>query len=168
MLDIRTVLGYIVSEECHKGEPLTSVIERIIQEAIAEGHFNDLPGEGKPLSLEEYPHEDPASAAAHHLLKEQGFALPWIALGKEIDAALVSAIRRLTQRHAWIAKRGVALAESGHWRRVEQEFRDQIASINQQIEHFNLSAPLARFHRRPVDADIIVSRIEGARIGQAD
>lgn len=143
-------------------------IERIIQQAMADGQFDNLPGEGEPFSLEDFPFEDPASATAHHMLKEQGFSLPWIALGKEIDANLVEATRRLTQRHAWIAQRGVALAESGAWHRVEREFREQIAAINREIERFNLSAPLPRFHRRLVDAEKIIAQVTGAWIGPQD
>ena len=34
--------------------PFSRVAERLIREAIARGEFDNLPGAGKPLSLEEY------------------------------------------------------------------------------------------------------------------
>jgi hypothetical protein len=145
---------------------MASAIEKIIQDAIEQGQFDDLPGQGQPLALEEYAFEDPASASAHRLLKGQGFSLPWIALGQAINKALVEATRELTQRLAWIAQRGVALAESGRWHRVKQTFRERIGTINGQIEEYNLSVPLPRFQRRPIDADKIIERIVGAGIAQ--
>ena len=53
-------------------------IEEIIRQAMQEGKFDDLPGKGKPLNLDQNPHQDPDWRVAHHLLKSAGFSLPWI------------------------------------------------------------------------------------------
>jgi len=37
-----------------------SPIDEIIRRAIEEGQFDDLPGKGKPLRLDEDPNSDPA------------------------------------------------------------------------------------------------------------
>ena len=42
-------------------------IEEIIRRAIQEGKFDDLPGKGEPLQLDDNPHEDPEWRAAHHI-----------------------------------------------------------------------------------------------------
>ena len=49
-----------------------------IRRAMEEGKFDDLPGEGKPLRLENDPFEDPEWRMAHHVLRNGGFTLPWI------------------------------------------------------------------------------------------
>jgi hypothetical protein len=41
------------------------------------------------LDLSENPFEGPAQLMAHRLLRNNGFAPPWIEEGREIDAAIV-------------------------------------------------------------------------------
>ena len=60
-------------------------IEELIQRAIQEGKFSDLPGKGKPLRLDENPHADPDWQLAYHLLKENSFSLPWLELRQELE-----------------------------------------------------------------------------------
>ncbi len=55
-----------------------SNIEDHIRRAIEEGKFDDLPGKGKPLKLEDDPFVDPEWRLAHHMLRCSGFSLPWI------------------------------------------------------------------------------------------
>ena len=57
-------------------------IDRLIREAQERGEFDNLPGAGKPLSVEPWKDE---WGMAHHVLKQAGETLPWIALGKEIE-----------------------------------------------------------------------------------
>jgi hypothetical protein len=60
-------------------------IEQIIREAQERGLFDNLAGAGKPLELE----DDSAAgdwAMAFRMLRSAGETLPWIALGKEIEA----------------------------------------------------------------------------------
>ena len=53
-------------------------IDEHIRKAQQEGKFDDLPGKGKPLKLEDDPHADPAWQLAFRMLKEAGYSLPWI------------------------------------------------------------------------------------------
>ncbi len=46
-------------------------IEDLIQRAIQEGKFSDLPGKGKPLRLDDNPHADPDWQLAYHLLERK-------------------------------------------------------------------------------------------------
>jgi hypothetical protein len=62
-----------------------------IEEAIASGEFDDLPGRGKPLDLTDYFSRPPAERAGASLLKNAGVLPPEMELRKrmvEIEAAL--------------------------------------------------------------------------------
>lgn len=68
------------------------VIENRIQEAMASGAFDDLPGAGKPLKQEENVFEAiSGDAMAHRILKNAGIAPGWVEQRKEIRAALTKA-----------------------------------------------------------------------------
>lgn len=120
-----------------------SIAERKIREAMAEGAFDNLTGKGRPLNLQEDPYEDPSLRMAHRLLRNNGFAPPWVEeatdLEREIDAA------------------AQALAARGS---VER-FRAEIAGINRRILAHNLKTPSTGFHMRPVDAEAEIRKVTG-------
>jgi hypothetical protein len=60
------------------------IAERRIVEAIREGAFDDLPGAGKPLKLEDDSHLPEDLRIAYKILKNAGFVPPEVALQKEI------------------------------------------------------------------------------------
>ena len=66
-------------------DPITLMAERRILEAMERGEFDDLPGKGKPLSLED---DDPMVPAelrmAYRMLKNAGMLPPEVELRKEI------------------------------------------------------------------------------------
>lgn len=64
-----------------------SIAERKIREAMEAGAFDNLPDKGKPIPLDVNPFEDPSLWMAHHLLRVNGFAPPWIEEAREIDQA---------------------------------------------------------------------------------
>lgn len=138
-------------------------IDEIIRQAIEEGKFDDLPGRGKPLHLDENPHLDPAWRAAYYLLKSSGFALPWIETLREIEQDVESARSRLASAWEWRAsaldepgKAGFAEAE---WQRAVEVFRQQVLALNKRIRDYNLEAPSSHFQRQLVDPEREVRRI---------
>jgi hypothetical protein len=60
------------------------IAERRILEAIREGAFDDLPGAGQPLQLEDDSHVPEDLRVAYKILKNAGFVPKEIALRKEI------------------------------------------------------------------------------------
>lgn len=62
-----------------------SAVERRIREAQERGDFDDLPGRGRPIDLSSWGQGE--WALAHHVLKQAGETLPWIAVGQDIDVA---------------------------------------------------------------------------------
>ncbi|RQD76089.1 MAG: DUF1992 domain-containing protein [Candidatus Syntrophonatronum acetioxidans] len=60
------------------------IAENKIQEAIREGEFDNLPGRGKPLRLEDLSHVPEDLRAAYTILKNNGILPEEIQLKKDI------------------------------------------------------------------------------------
>jgi len=97
-----------------------SDIEEHIRRLIESGQFDDLPGKGKPLNLDDDLWVDSDWRLAHHLLKSAGYTLPWIETLKEIDLEIEAA--RLTLRRAW-QRRMSTLAADPPASEVDAEYR---------------------------------------------
>ena len=130
-------------------------VEEIIRRAIEEGKFEELPGKGKPLNLDENPYEDPDWRMAHHVLRNAGFSLPWIETRREIEADLEASRTTLARSWAW---RERVLQQSSRpdwveeeWGRAQQVFLDRVIELNKRILSNNLSVPSTRFQRRLID-----------------
>src|ERR1700733_10134370 len=74
------------------------IAERKIQEALDEGVFENLPGKGKPLELDDSPLEV-------RILKNAGVPPDWILLAKEVEQTRVHASRLWTRLEREYARR---------------------------------------------------------------
>lgn len=142
-------------------------IEEIIRRAIQEGKFDDLPGKGKPLDLDENPHQDPEWRAAHHILKSGGFTLPWIETLREIEENLQK--MRVDLARTWIWKQDTnenstpSSQLNAEWDRSVDTFREQVAALNEKIRSYNLEVPSDRFQLHPIDVKKEIERIKNSR-----
>jgi hypothetical protein len=107
------------------------IAERKIQEAMEEGAFDHLQGEGAPLPEDVNPYEDPAQRMAHRLMKNAGVTPAWIAEGLELE--------RDRQRLCAITDSLTA-----------DQRRRKIAELNRRIAMFNLKTPVRAAHKLPV------------------
>jgi len=132
------------------------IAEDRIEEAMQEGAFDDLPGKGKPLSLEDDPF-DKGTWAAHHLLRVNDYTLPWIGERRDIDADVEAARNALARTHRWaragLARRPPDPHVEAEWQRATNVFREQVAKLNRRIRDYNLKAPDTAFHRSLLDAE---------------
>ena len=132
-------------------------IEEIIRRAMEEGKFEDLPGKGKPLNLDENPHEDPDWRIAHRVLLNAGYSLPWIETLREIEADLETARASLARAWAWQTSMQAQSNRpdwaEAEWVRTHRTFREQVGEINKRIRSNNLAVPSTRFQRRLIDPD---------------
>jgi DnaJ family protein C protein 28 len=126
-----------------------SSIEKIIRRAMEEGEFDDLPGKGKPLQLDNNPYQDPEWRAAHHILKSSGFSLPWIEALREIENKLQEAQTALARSWGWyqaeLSRVDGPSQNENEWNRAVKSFDEQITAINEEIRSYNLQAPNERF-----------------------
>ncbi|OGN93713.1 MAG: hypothetical protein A2Y88_10875 [Chloroflexi bacterium RBG_13_48_10] len=127
-------------------------IEELLRKAMEEGKFDNLPGKGKPLNLDESnPHADPEWELAYHVLKESGFSLPWIETIREIEKEIVAARQELQRAWKWLV---IYLSAdvpenkaSVEWKQAQVVFKDKIEILNKRIRDYNLRVPNARFQR---------------------
>ncbi len=132
-----------------------SAIEDQIKKLMDEGAFDDLPGKGKPIQWDDNPYADPDAQAAHQLLKNAGFTLPWIEERQQIEADLEAARRALIRSRRWVAAQDRVLypdAEDEWWRAVAR-FRETVAALNRRIRDYNLKVPSDAFQRLTINAE---------------
>jgi DnaJ family protein C protein 28 len=134
-------------------------LDEIIEKAKAEGHFDNLPGHGKPLKLDDGAHEDPALRLANRILKDNGFLWPWIEERQELEAAIETARAELTVAHRTAATTG----QPSTWGEAVTSFRQKVTALNRRIAAHNLKVPSPGFQRLPVDAEKEIARIAETR-----
>lgn len=134
-----------------------SNVDEHIRRAMEDGKFDDLPGAGKPLHLDENPLGDPEWRLVYHMLQSSGFTLPWIEQRREIEVELEAARTALRRAWAWRLEelgRGAALYDvETEWRRAGIAFQDAADALNKKIKNYNLAAPSERFHLRLVNPE---------------
>ncbi|KAL9272367.1 DnaJ homolog subfamily C member 28-like protein [Drosera capensis] len=69
---------------------IINVVEQRIWQSMEEGHFENLPGEGKPLDLSTNPHADPAEDTLYKILSKNKCAPEWVELNKEIRTRVLN------------------------------------------------------------------------------
>jgi DnaJ family protein C protein 28 len=124
-----------------------SIAERKIREAMEAGAFENLPSKGKPIPLDQDPFEDPDLRIAHHLLRVNGFAPPWIEEAREIDhvsGMLRAGLEDARRRHA---------VTSPSWQRALDGFRSEARGLNARILAYNLKSPSTQLHKLPLDVE---------------
>ena len=137
-------------------------LDRIIEDAIRKGQFDDLPGKGKPLNLDPNPHEDPEKRLAHKVLHDAGYKLPWIDERNEIEAAIKNIQTILAREYdEYRATPSAPFARSA-WDAATANFRAHVVEINKRIDIYNLNVPAQIFQRARVDAETIIENLSEA------
>ncbi len=124
-----------------------SVVDDLINEAVSEGLFDNLPGRGKPLKLitNLFGQE---SELAFQLLKNNEYTLPWIAersqLLTEIEEIREEIGRLLAEysQEYQVAQGEVVQTElKVAWAEKLDEWQENIADFNNRITSINLKQP---------------------------
>lgn len=124
---------------------LDQIAEAKIQKAMDAGEFDRLAGKGKPLHLEDNPFEAEGWGAAFRLIRQNGYSLPWIEAGMEIEHERLLAHRLL--RTAYRGSNPEARLKA------DEQFAERIAALNQAILNYNLRVPALVFQRHTLDLD---------------
>jgi hypothetical protein len=94
---------------------------------MEQGHFENLPGKGKPLNLISNPHADPAEDTLYRILSRNGCAPEWVELNKEIRDMIAG--WRSALRKAWANR-----SEDGsRWNDDCRVLQEQIRQINDKV-----------------------------------
>ena len=117
------------------------MIERQIRQAIEAGKFENLPLQGKPLPNDENPYAG-EWGLAFRVLRNAGFAPPWIEADKDVRTLLA-------RRDAILARAATGPAPSESARRRDRRALEQlVGEINAAVTRVNAEAPSTRQHRR--------------------
>ena len=137
------------------GSSWESLIDRQIREAMEEGSFDNLPHRGEPLPNDENPHAA-EWGLAFHVLKNAGYAPPWIEADKQVRELLA-------RRDALIARaaKGSPRSEIGRRRDIEV-LQKLVKETNAAIARLNSEAPSYRQQRRMLNLADEIAHYEDA------
>jgi DnaJ homolog subfamily C member 28 len=140
-----------------------SLIDKIIREAMERGEFDDLSGKGEPIDLSENPFEDPDWRMAHRMLRNAGFAPDWLEERKDIDAELALARSHLAR--VWTLRQNACNTQHensamARWQGELETFRKKIEELNRRISTWNLKTPAEAFHRKRLNLQAEIERIQ--------
>jgi len=147
----------------YSGRRFEDYVGQQIREAMERGEFDNLPGAGKPLRLEEDVYAGDR-ALAYHLLKSNGYAPNEIELAKEIRVEheriekRLAAVRR--QRQTLRSRRVPPFASekrafNAALAKAAADYEKALRDLNRRILTLNLTAP-APLHRSPFDVEKLV------------
>ncbi len=132
-------------------------IEKIIQNAIERGAFDNLRGKGKPLNLRENPLVAKEWRMAFSMLEQEGFALPWMEDRQRIEKELQTAREALKRTRGW---RETKLLQGDHspmveseWRKARARFSEVVAGLNKRIDSYNAQIPADVFYRPRISVE---------------
>ena len=119
------------------------VAERRIEEAIELGQFDNLPGKGKPLKLDDDTLTPPHLRAAHRVLKNASISPEWVGLEGEIYQAKTDAESFLELMYAKLSG-----ASASSIADARGEYERLLRSANNLILRYNYVNPFV--HRAPI------------------
>lgn len=139
-------------------DTLPDSIEEQIRQAQANGAFDNLPGQGRPLRLEQNPFAADQQLA-HDILRNNGFTLAWIEDKRDIETAVKSARQLLSQAWNWYDG---SPESKQRWQKALTLFEKEVIALNKRILTFNLKAPSVNLHLLLLDPQQEVETIRKA------
>jgi hypothetical protein len=116
-------------------------VEQRILEGMEQGLFDDLPGAGKPLNLDEDQYVPDDLKMAFRMLRSTGLTPLWVEMNREIREDIARMERFREHIHGKLAE--ISAIELAHRRR---EYADRIKDINAKILNYNIIAPSSQVH----------------------
>ncbi len=102
------------------------IAEEKIREAMERGDFDDLPGKGKPLKLEDDSHLPQDIRLAHKVLKNAGCLPPEIELRREIQTTetLLEGMKDMQEKYKQMKKLNFLIMKLNMSRRTSAIFEE--------------------------------------------
>jgi ribosomal protein L39E len=108
-----------------------SLIDEIIHQAMERGEFDQLPGQGAPLKLDDERHVPEELRLAHRIMKDNDIVPDWIMSGKELEAEY--------------ARLRAALKDASAAQKAA--LREQVKAYNKRVLTHNLKLPPGIAHK---------------------
>ncbi|MDW8326351.1 MAG: DUF1992 domain-containing protein [Anaerolineales bacterium] len=147
------------------------IVEKRLRDAQAEGKFDNLRGQGRPLKLDQED-ENSEEWAAHHLLKNHELRPDWLEEDLAIRAEIEQARRAVQSSYRWRNERLAAIGTGGdaeairerewveaEWLRAKRKFCEALEQLNRRIRTLNLKVPLERFQRRLLEPEAELKKL---------
>jgi hypothetical protein len=164
-LDLMTYLG-------GPPDPLRVLAERKIREWLESGGGQNLPGRGKPLTLQENPFTPSELRLAFSVMENANLAPDWIEIGRDVEGELskcreaertVADRLRRDRLRSRSAAPPVALTIQARSRTCLDEFgeaqRSRYRYVNDLIRRFNNACPIMKLQRTLVDGERLVDDV---------
>ena len=127
------------------------VVSQRIEEAMREGHFDNLRNKGKPLKLERNPFVPQDMEMAYHILENNDLPPGWITerttLLKDSDRFREKLrTRMVSQRQSNESPKSSneeARPTLPDWEKIGESWREEIRALNKRIDSLNLIQPFA-------------------------
>jgi len=135
-----------------------SAVDKQIREAQERGDFDHLPGQGKPLPLGAWRGD---WALAHHILRQAGETLPWISLGKDVEAGQsrlqtllrdAENLRRMERGPSWRQVRA----------RARERFLREAAVVDKLMQEYAFAIPIRQLERGRLPPHIAAAQFDAA------
>lgn len=142
---------------------LEKAVESQIQEAMAAGLFDNLPGAGKPLHFGDGDGLAGENWLGFRILQNGGMLPEWLNLARDIERDRVN-LDRLDVEHAALC---AAAARSGEWaayrlpiERVRRRYEELARSLRKRQDRFNHDAPGIRSERPAIWVEYHLERLD--------
>jgi hypothetical protein len=112
---------------------LQFIAENKIQLAQAEGAFDGLEGQGKPIHLDEIPPAASEQFMANHILKANHFLPVWLEDRRQLQQEIAACLESIRRESA-----------------LPDEKVDAIRQLNRRISGYNLRVPVDSLRLMPI------------------
>ncbi|KAJ1526902.1 hypothetical protein ONE63_008454 [Megalurothrips usitatus] len=119
------------------------LVEDLIQESMAKGHFDNLSGTGKPLKQGVFnPYVDFTTHKLNEVLIDNGFTPEWILLQKEIREERDELRQSLIKKRKMIGPLPLSCEDEEMWKLALESCSPLVKQINLKINKYNLLVPI--------------------------
>jgi DnaJ family protein C protein 28 len=125
-----------------------SAIDKMLRDAQQSSEWQNLPGEGRPLNLDDNPYAPADQKLAYKILKDNDMSPAWIMDGKELEATREKIMKRIGRAKA------AGITSSSY---VSDSLRDAVKDFNTKVMNYNLKVPPGIPQKRFVDIDKVLN-----------
>lgn len=133
------------------------IVDEAIRDAMAAGNFRNLPGEGKPLKLEDDTLTPDHLRMAHKILRDNDLAPDWILDGKDLEAMHEGMMKKL-RRAAKHFRHSLSEDADAEWFKAKRQFVDAVTVYNRKVLTYNLKVPPGVTHRITINPEREIRR----------
>lgn len=133
-----------LSRQYKTRQAIERLVEDLIQESMAKGEFENLPGSGKPLKyVPENPYVDSMTHKLNQILINNGFTPEWIILEQEIKKEKIELRTLLERERSCLGSLPISEKEKYKWNNFVLNCQSKAKSLNIKIDKYNMVVPIS-------------------------